>query len=146
VRGVSLLELLVVLAVLGMLAALAVPSYRGYSLRAGRTEARAALLSLATAQEKFYLQCHTYAATLQGAQPSACSPARLRFNPASERGLYAIAVTAADAAAWSATATRASATSQSADRRCRTFGFNSLGEKSARDDDDLPSTRECWDR
>lgn len=145
-RGVSLLELLVALAVLGLLAAIAAPSYRSYTLRAGRTEARAALLSLATAQEKFYLECRTYAATLQAAQANACSPARLRFAPTSERGLYTIAVTAADADGWSATATRAGATAQSADRRCRTLGLNSLGEKSASDDAGLSSTRECWDR
>jgi type IV pilus assembly protein PilE len=132
--------------VLGVLAALAVPSYRGYTLRAGRTEARAALLSLATAEEKFYLQCHTYVATLQTSQPSSCTPARLRFAPASERSLYSVAVTAADAGGWTATATRSNGTAQSADRRCRVFSLDSTGEKSARDDDDRPSTRECWDR
>ena len=145
-RGVSLIELLVVLVVLGVLASIAVPSYRSYTLRAGRTEARASLLSLATAQEKYYLECHAYAPTLQTAQPSSCAPARLRFAPASERGLYAIAVTAADTGSWSATATRSSGTAQSADRRCRVFDLNSMGEKSARDDAGLPTTRDCWDR
>jgi len=53
-RGVTLIELVVVAAVIAILASVAIPSYRSHVLRAHRTEARAALLALATAQEKFH--------------------------------------------------------------------------------------------
>jgi type IV pilus assembly protein PilE len=145
-RGVTLIELLVVVAIAGLLLSIAVPSYRGYLLRANRTEARTALLALAAAQEKLYLQCHTYATTLDPDRPTACSPVTLRFAARTERGYYAIAVTAADTDAWVATATRAAGTAQSADRMCRVLELRSSGEKSARDDADVRTDRECWDR
>ena len=145
-RGMSLVELLVVLAIVGGLASLALPSYRSYVLRAGRVEARTALLSLAAAQEKFYLKCRTYAAAVDAAQPESCSPARLRFAATTERGYYAIGVTSADTEAWVATATRNAGTAQRRDAACRVFELTSSGTKSARDDAGAPATRECWDR
>ena len=60
-HGVTLIELLIVIVVIGILAAIAVPSYRNYVLRAQRTDAMSALLRVAAAQEKFYLQNNTYA-------------------------------------------------------------------------------------
>jgi type IV pilus assembly protein PilE len=145
-RGFTLLELLVVVAIAGMLAAAAVPGYRGAILRAGRSEARAALLALATAQEKLYLQCHTYAATLDPSRATSCLPLTLKFPLASERGAYALAVTDADAASWSATATSVSGSAQRSDRTCRMFRLTSQGVKSAVDDANRATDRECWDR
>ena len=60
--GVTLIELMIVVAIVAVLAAVAIPSYRSYLLRSHRAEAKAALLNLAAAQEKFYLQNNTYAA------------------------------------------------------------------------------------
>jgi len=145
-RGMTLVELVAVLAIVALLASVAVPGLRGYVLRAGRTEARAALLALAAAEEKFYLQCHAYSATLDPTHPSACSPPRLRFPARSERGYYALAVTAADAGAWTATATADPGTPQRSDTRCRVFQLTSAGEKAARDAADTLHTTECWDR
>ena len=50
-QGVTLIELMVVVVVIGVLGVIAIPSYRQYSIRAQRVEAKAALLLLATAQE-----------------------------------------------------------------------------------------------
>ena len=60
-RGVTLIELMVVILVLAILASIAVPSYRRYVMRSNRTEATAALLQLRIAQEKFFLQNGQYA-------------------------------------------------------------------------------------
>ncbi len=62
-RGVTLIELVVVMIIVGILAAVAIPSYRNYVLRSQRSDAKDALLALATQQEKHYLQCNTYATT-----------------------------------------------------------------------------------
>ena len=62
-RGVTLMELLTVVAIVGILAAIAFPSYRAYVQRTQRTDATAALLRVASAQEKFYLANNTYADT-----------------------------------------------------------------------------------
>jgi len=61
VRGMTLIELMVVVAVLGILGTVAVNSYRGYLLRSNRTEARVALLKVQSQQEKFFLQNNRYA-------------------------------------------------------------------------------------
>jgi len=59
-RGVTLTELMVVVVIIGILTMVAYPNYRQYAARAKRNEARAALLQIATNQEKFYLQNNTY--------------------------------------------------------------------------------------
>ena len=64
-RGVTLLELMAVVVIIGVLGTLAVNSYRGYLLRANRTEARVALLRVQAAQEKFFLQNNRYADTAE---------------------------------------------------------------------------------
>jgi len=66
-RGVTLIELVVVMIIVGILTAIAVPSYRSYVLRSQRSDAKDALLALATQQEKHYLQCNTYATAIAGA-------------------------------------------------------------------------------
>ena len=45
-RGVTLMELMIVVVIIGVLAAIAYPNYRQYAARAKRNEARAALLQI----------------------------------------------------------------------------------------------------
>ncbi|MEL7537457.1 MAG: type IV pilin protein [Pseudomonadota bacterium] len=63
-RGVTLLELMIVVVIIALLAAIGYPSYAEYSLRAGRTEGRAAVIQYAAEQEKFYLNNNTYATSM----------------------------------------------------------------------------------
>lgn len=143
--GITLVELLVVLVAVGILAGIAVPGFRSYLLRANRSEARAALLALATAQEKYYLQCQRYASGLDPAQDSDCEAQRLRFLVATERGYYRLAVASADETAWVATATPAGPP-QDADTRCRVLRLDGAGRRSALDAADADSSIECWSR
>ena len=53
-RGVTLMELMIVVVVVAILATVAYPSYRDAAARAKRYEARAALLLIATNQERHY--------------------------------------------------------------------------------------------
>jgi type IV pilus assembly protein PilE len=50
-KGITLIELLVVIIVVGLLAAIAIPSYTNYMLRARRADAKTALEQLRAAQE-----------------------------------------------------------------------------------------------
>ncbi len=58
--GVTLLELLIAVALVGILTAIAVPSYRAYVVRANRSDAKIALLSLAAALERCYTRNNSY--------------------------------------------------------------------------------------
>ncbi len=60
ITGVTMLELMIVVAIIGLLSAIAVPSYRQYSVRAHRVDAQMQLIKIAAAQEKFYLANNTY--------------------------------------------------------------------------------------
>jgi prepilin-type N-terminal cleavage/methylation domain-containing protein len=59
-RGITLIELMIVVVIVGILASIAYPNYREFAARAKRTEAKTALLKIATNQERFLLDNNTY--------------------------------------------------------------------------------------
>jgi len=129
-RGVTLLELMIVVVILGILTTIAYPSYRQYAARAKRTEARAALLQIATMQERFYLQNNTYTVDMT----SLGFPVDTDFRTDSKS--YIISVTAAGPAAFSATAFYQNADAEA--DKCATFSIDGRGSKSS-----TPSV-DCW--
>jgi len=65
-KGFTLMELMVVIVIVAILAAVAVPLYINYVKDARRTEAKAAVGALATAEEEYYLNNNTYADAIAG--------------------------------------------------------------------------------
>lgn len=130
--GMTLIELVIVVAIIALLAAIAVPGYRQYVLKGNRAEGQSALMQLAAAQEKFYLQNNTYAAN---ALLDDAPPAGLGLQATTQHGHYTIAINAADAASWSATATAAG--SQARDSHCATFSIDQAGVRTA-------ASADCW--
>lgn len=129
-HGVTLMELMIVVVIIGILTAIAYPSYREYSARAKRNEARAALLQIATLQERNYLQNNTYTTDMT----------KLGFpvagNHLSDTGSYIINVTAADASGFTAVATY-----QNTDKekdKCLTFTIDGTMTKTSAPD------ANCW--
>ncbi|MDJ0812385.1 MAG: type IV pilin protein [Woeseiaceae bacterium] len=59
-RGITLMELMIVVVIVGIMAAIAYPNYRDFAARAQRNEAKAILLEIAQNQERFYLQNNRY--------------------------------------------------------------------------------------
>ncbi len=59
-HGFSLVELVTVMAVLGIMVAIAYPSYQSYVLRIHRTEARVALMDVASRMHLYYFENKTY--------------------------------------------------------------------------------------
>ena len=62
--GFSLLELMAAAAIVAVLAGIAVPSYRGYLLRAHRAAGKSALLEIAARQESYFSDRKAYASAL----------------------------------------------------------------------------------
>src|SRR5262249_29419776 len=59
--GVTLMELLTVVVIVGILSAIAIPSYRGYVIRANRADAKTGLLATAGSLERCFTRDNTYA-------------------------------------------------------------------------------------
>ena len=140
-RGFTLIELMITLVIVAILASIAVPSYRAFILRSHRVEATAALLKIAAAEEKFYLQHNTYTTeltALDSATPPGLGVVDHDAGVAgvqTENSWYTVAVTAADATGF--TLTGAAIGDQLKDADCKNFGLTSAGVKTA-------STDKCW--
>lgn len=131
-RGVTLMELMIVVVIIGILTAIAFPNYREFVARAKRNEAKAALLQIATNQEKFYLQNNAFTTDLNVLGFSA--------DPfVTDSGSYSIAVAAPNPnSAFSATATYILGGSEN--DKCATFTIDASGAKGSAPDTD------CWSR
>jgi type IV pilus assembly protein PilE len=130
-RGITLIELMIVVVIVGILAAVAYPNYQEFTSRAKRNEARAALLRLATNQERFYLNNNTFTADM--------TEIGFSSNPyTTETGYYVVAVTSATSNNFSATATFQHGGSEAG--KCLTFTIDGRGQKTSGPDTD------CWTR
>lgn len=62
--GFSLMELIVAVGIVGILAAIAVPSYKQYSVKSNRAGAQSHLMDIAQSQQQFVVDNRAYASTL----------------------------------------------------------------------------------
>jgi type IV pilus assembly protein PilE len=62
-RGFTLIELVVAMVVAAILAAIAIPSYLSYTRQARRTDAKTALLDMASLEERYFSTQNVYSAT-----------------------------------------------------------------------------------
>ncbi len=131
-RGITLIELMIVVVIIGFMAVIAYPNYREFAARAKRNEARAALLQIATNQERFYLQNNTYT----------CDMTRLGFSAAAgfvtESRTYTVDVTACNADNFTAQAVYNNADAEAG--KCGSFQINGRNVKTS-----APYT-DCWTR
>ncbi len=141
-RGVTLIELVVVMIIVGILAAIAIPSYRTYVLRSQRSDAKDALLALATQQEKHYLQCYTYGTSIAAA--TNCAAGQLQGAANSKNGWYALTVVAGDATTFTVRATAINGQNQWQDTACRDFTVTQAGVRTARNSSTADNSAECW--
>ena len=141
-RGVTLIELMIVVIIIGIIASIAIPSYRNYVLRAQRTDATTALLRIAAAQEKHYLQWNTYTNNLAAGPGD--TPAGLGIGTTTENGWYTLEVTQATPGIFRARAVAPSASPQFRDTDCRTFTIESTGARTALNASGTDNTETCW--
>ena len=136
VTGFTLIELMIVVAIIGIIAAIAYPSYQRNVRESNRSEAHAALTTLAALQERFFSNQNSYAQLGTGC-------AQIDAATTTEHGFYTISVTlpttpsdadsdcrieANHAATYTLTAT-AAAPPQTNDTGCTSITLTSQGVK-----------------
>ncbi|WP_305367556.1 type IV pilin protein [Variovorax sp. EL159] len=124
--GFTLIEMMIVVAVVAILAAIAYPAYLSHVQKARRTDAKTALLDLATRQERFFSINNTYAGTAAQLGYPGTFPIDVQT---SGTVFYQLSVTASTPAAlatgFAATATPVNL--QANDTLCGTYSIDQLG-------------------
>ena len=130
-RGFTLLELVITVVIVAVLAAIALPSYREYILRANRADAKAILMETSQFMERYFTSSNTYVAS------PVLTPVSV-VSPKDATGLnikYVVSFTAAPTAA-AYTVQAVPANGQVGDV-CGTLSLTNTGVQS-------PSTAGCW--
>ncbi|MES2998590.1 MAG: type IV pilin protein [Pseudomonadota bacterium] len=124
-HGFSLFELLIVLTIISILAAIAYPIYTHTVIKTRRTEAKIALLNLASQLEIYYLENNNSYAD--------ASLAKLGFNEKTDKNFYQLSITS------TSNHYNLAATATFSDTECYRFMLNELGEKTSAGD-----LQPCW--
>ncbi|HEU4623249.1 MAG TPA: type IV pilin protein [Steroidobacteraceae bacterium] len=133
--GVTLMELLTVLVIISILSAIAIPSYRQYTIRANRTDAKTGLLFYAGALERCYTRYNSY---VYNADPAAgCNV--LGAAQLTENGRYLISISNRTATTFLLTATPQG--KQADDTGCGNFTLDQVNTRSV---SGSKPVAECW--
>ena len=114
-RGFTLNELLIALAIVGILVAIAMPSYRAYIVKQGRSAAQGELVELAAQQEKIYLNSNAYTTNLTANYTGTSTGGLGKTTQKTTDGKYDLAFVNATAQSWAMTATPVSGSTQADD-------------------------------
>jgi type IV pilus assembly protein PilE len=137
--GFTLVELLVAMVIAAILAAVAIPAYSNYVRKARRTDAKTALLDMASLEERYFSVNNSYTTTA-----TALGYASFPVTVGSGSGEYTIptptivAATTTAAATFSLTATATG--DQAKDTLCATFTLTSAGQQTSSD----TTNNSCW--
>lgn len=135
-RGVTLLELMIVVAIVSILASIAIPAYSKYTMRARRSDAINSIQLAAAAEEKFYFQSNRYGSNADLNLFSGTG------NPSPE-GYYKVVVATDTGNQQTYTITVTPVGAQAADTDCAQFTLDNIGNKTP---DPKSDTKACWHR
>lgn len=134
-RGFGLVELMVVVAIIAILSAIGYPMYLEHKVKSSRADAHTGLSKAAQAQERYFTDNDTYAATI--------TALRGFDNDQTEHGLYTLSVECpAGCANGFVLVATPNFTNDKDD--CRTLTLTSTGEKNNRGPGGTTDTPRCW--
>ena len=122
-RGITLIELMIVLAVLAIVVAVGYPSYMDQVKKSRRAEGMGQLLELADRMERAYSD--------QGTYPAKGSVSDV-YVATTDNGFYTLSIVTANNVSFTVSAAPTSHGGQNTDK-CKTFTLTSLGQKSVTD-------------
>ena len=143
IRGVTLIELMIVVVVIGILASIAYPAYQDQVRKSRRSDGKAALQALAARLEQYYLDNKQYTSTLSSLGYTAVDSIYY-----STESYYALTVTTGTVSCPAATCYQLSATAQAkggqnSETTCYTLTFDSTGAKGSKNSGGT-TTSGCW--
>ncbi|MDO9048832.1 MAG: type IV pilin protein [Methylobacter sp.] len=141
--GFTLMELMIVVAIIGILTGIAYPSYTAYVIKGKRSDAKAALLQMQIAQEKYRANCPQYATAIGTAMSCVAGNYTLIGSTTSPDAYYTIAISGTPTA--TAYTVTAAPLAPFADSTCGTFAVNKDGKTtSASVQTTAAKVTECW--
>ena len=129
VRGMTLIELLIVVAIVGILAAIAGPAWNDQVIKSRRADARNTLLAAQIEQEQYRANNLTYATSM--------SAMDMGSFDSTTRDYYRVEVVAADATGFLITATPNG--NQANDSTCNVFAVRQTGPEHS-----VYAALSCW--
>jgi len=107
-RGLSLIELMVVVAIVAIISAFAYPSYERYVIKTKRSIAQNALLQIADRQQQFFMDNKRFAADLTdlgfGANPHVVDDDGNATVAGDSKAVYSLSLSNVTATTWTLTA------------------------------------------
>ena len=138
-RGFTLIELMIVVVIASILVGIAVPSYTSQVRKSRRTDARNALMDIASREERYLSVSNSYSATPSDVGYSGAWPQTLLD------GYYIVNVAVnAPGAANSFLITATTTGIQVSDTDCATFTVNQQGVQTAANSAAVANTATCW--
>jgi type IV pilus assembly protein PilE len=145
VAGFTLIELMIAVAIIGILVKLAYPAYTQSVLKSHRAEAKAALLDLASREERYFSTTNTFttSAPALGYSSTATLTASAPLSVQAGNAIYYKLSVALDstASAPNFTATATAVNNQVGDTKCKDFSLTQAGVQSVNGTD---TAANCW--
>lgn len=151
-RGISILEILMVIVIVGVLSAVALPSFRSYALKTNRTEATHALTMAQFAQNRYRGRVKNYAPNELLTVPETASPPGLGQAAVTPNGYYNIDIAEAGDFSYTLRATAVPGSPQAKDYKCLVMVLHleglTISYASSSNVGDIPTSDQnrCWNR
>ena len=139
-RGVTLIELLIVVVIIAILGAIAVPAYSKFSAKGKRVTAKEALSERMQKLERCYSEFLTY--STDKCSLHLTNSWTDKVPPEPNNPYYQLSASNVSASGYTLTATAFNG--QESDDDCLTLSINHLGEPSSTRADGTDSTKVCW--